>query len=279
VVPTQPSQEFHDPEEAAAAPGPEPASEPTSAEAEQDARGQPGLELPAAPPALGPGKAAAVRAPSTSSPAAEPPPRAGPQPAKQAGGRTFESCQQDAALMAMALAELAEGSRRGLTTVLLAAPEDQLDIARFFGEELVLVPRTALAAGAAPRYYRLAGAGSRGVETVSSALPLEGHRQYRDLFDYEYARLPAALRELRRSVPAREDVYLFAALLSPSEWALVIARRQEALARAGRDLSSVRQFVLRYAREPGGTFDLRMVEIVFSDGSRVRSDEAEQGAR
>jgi len=277
--PEEPAPELHDPVEVAAASAPEPASEPKSAETDGSAPGETELDLPAPRPGPGPGDAPPAIAPSTSARAAEPPPRAEPPPAKKAEGRTFEACRQDAALMAQARSELAEGSRKGLTTVLLAAPEDQLEIARFFGEELVLVPKTTLDASAAPRYFRLADAGSRGVETVPSAPPLEGHRQYRDLFDYEYARLPAALRDLRRSVPAREDVFLFAALLSPPEWALVIARRQEALARAGRDLSSVRQFVLRYAREPRGGFDLRVVEIVFSDGSRVRSGEPEQGVR
>jgi len=202
-----------------------------------------------------------------------------PPPAKKTGGRTLESCLQDAGLMAQARAELAEGARKGLTTVLLAAPEDQLEIARYFGEELVLVPRSTLDASTAPRYYRLTDAGSPAVETVSSAPPLDGHRQYRDLFDYEYARLPEALRELRRSVPAREDVYLFAALLSAPEWALVIARRQEALAVAGRELSAVHQCVLRYARGGRGSFDLSMVEMVLTDGTRVRPGETGQGAR
>jgi len=154
---------------------------------------------------------------------------------------------------------------------------DLLEIARFFSEELVLVPRTALDAAAAPRYYRLETSGSPRVETVTSAPPLRA--QYRDLFDYEYARLPAPLRDLRRSVPAREDVFLFASLLSPTEWALVIARREEALARTGRDLSSVRKFVLRCVRGPGGGFDMQVVEIVFSDGTRVRPGETGQGAR
>jgi hypothetical protein len=210
---------------------------------------------------------------------AQPPPAGEPPPPREDEARTAESCMQDPELMAQAQVELAEGLRKGLTTVLLAAPEDQLEIARFFGEELVLVPRATLARDAAPRYYRWTSAGSPGVETVASVPPLEGRPQYRDLFDYEYARLPAPLRELRRSVPAREDVYLFAALLSPPEWALVIARRQEALARAGRDLSSVRRLVLRYAREPKGSFDLCVVEIQFSDGARVRPDGTGQGVR
>jgi hypothetical protein len=67
---------------------------------------------------------------------------------------------------------------------------------------------------------------------------------------------------------AREDVYLFAAMLSAEEWALVIARRGEALVQAGRELDDVRRFVLRYTRLPGGAFDLRADQIVFTDGTR-----------
>lgn len=231
---------------------------------------------PVHPAVLGPGRG---EAPVTTTLAPPHAPAREPARTREDGTRTVESVMQDPELLAQARRELAEGQRKGLTTVLLASPEDQLEIARFFGEELVLVPRATLdPAAAAPRYYRL-DAGSLGVETVASALPLEGPRQYRDLFDYEYARLPAALRELRRCLPSREDVYLFGALLSPAEWALVIARRQEALVRAGRELSEVRQFVLRYARGPRVGFDLRVTEIAFGDGSRFRPADAAQGVR
>jgi hypothetical protein len=181
---------------------------------------------------------------------------------------------RDPALLAAARAEFERGNRKGFTTVLLSTPEDQLAIARFFGEELVLVPRAALDAAAATGYFRLVP-GERGapgesgrIERVAGAPQLENHRQYRDLFDYEYARLPDALRELRRSLVAREDVYLFAALLSVEEWALVIARRGAALADAGRELDDVRRFVLRYVPLVGGAYDLRVEEIVFTDGTR-----------
>jgi hypothetical protein len=176
---------------------------------------------------------------------------------------------RDPALLAAAREEFSLGNRKGFATVLLAAPEEQIEIARFFGEELVLVPRAALdSSGASPRYYRLSETGKPLVEEVAGAPPLEEHRQYRDLFDYEYARLPSPLRELRRSMVARGEIYLFAALLSAEEWALIIARRSEALARAGRELAEVRRFVLRYVRPPGGGFDLRAEEIVFGDGTR-----------
>jgi len=188
-----------------------------------------------------------------------------PPPARGA----VEALMHDPALVATARAEFSSGNKRGFTTVLLAAPEEQIEIARFFGEELVLVPRAALDPGnPEPGYFRVADRGAAVVERVDGAPRLEDHRQYRDLFDYEYARLPAPLRELRRSLVARGEVYLFAALLSAEEWALVIARRREALARAGRELAEVRRFVLRYARLSGGGFDLRAEELVFADGSR-----------
>ena len=86
-----------------------------------------------------------------------PPPRpAEPPPVKTSEGRTFASCQADEALMAQARVELSEGARKGLTTVLLAAPEEQLEIARFFSEEVVLVPRSTLGEGASPRPEQLA---------------------------------------------------------------------------------------------------------------------------
>ncbi len=184
---------------------------------------------------------------------------------------SVETLMHDPDLLDEARAEFTRGDRKGFTTVLLAAPEDQITIARFFGEELVLVPRSALDPGtASPAYFRVTDAGEPRVETVVGPPPLAGFRQYRDLFDYEYRHLPAALRDLRRSVPARTEIYLFAALLSAEEWALVIARRQAALALADRELADVRRFVLRYLQRPEGGFDLAVDEIVFTDGTRFR---------
>jgi len=227
----------------------------------------PVLELPEpSHPVLGPGTGSAPQAVSEA-----PPPE--PEPASQAGKEgpraAIESLMHDTELLAEARTELAGGLHKGFSTVLLAAPEEQVEIARFFGEELVLVPRTALdPSHPSPEYFRLSVTGAPSVERIGGGPPLEDHRQYRDLFDYEYARLPAALRELRRSLVARGDVYLFAALLSTQEWALVIARRRDALESAGRTQAEVRRFVLRYVHLPGGGFDLRPEELVFTDGSR-----------
>jgi len=205
------------------------------------------------------------------------PPEPG-EPASSAGPRSVESVMQDPLLLGEAREEVERGEPSGFETVLLARPEDQLEIARFFAEELVLVPRRSLAPEAeGAGYFRLAPSGAGTVEHVSHPPPLAQHRQYRDLFDYDYGRLPAGLRELRRSVLVRTEVYLFAALLSPAEWALVIARRREALVAAGRELADARRFVLRYTHRPAGGFDLRVDEIVFADGGRFRPEPRSEG--
>jgi hypothetical protein len=176
---------------------------------------------------------------------------------------------EDSALVLAAQDELGGRGRLGFTTVLLAQPEDQLDIAKFFGEQVVLVPKSAINPSAAsPRYFRISIDGPTGVETVHGRPSLDDSRQYRDLFDYEYARLPAPLRELRRSVLSRNEVFLFAALISPPEWAVVMTRREAALAEAGRGLSEVRSFQLRYRRLTAGRFEVEVAEILFQDGSR-----------
>ena len=195
-----------------------------------------------------------------------------------AHARSVEMAMHDPTLLSAARDELERGETNGFRTVLLALPEEQVAIARFFGEELVLVPRVTILPGTPePSYFRLSAAGEPEVERVAGAPPLERHRQYRDLFDYEYGRLPGALRELRRSVLARGEVYLFAALLSPEEWALVIARRRDALSASGRELADARRFVLRYVHRPSGGFDLAVDEIVFADGTRFRPEPRPQG--
>jgi hypothetical protein len=159
--------------------------------------------------------------------------------------------------------------------VLLASPREQLDIARFFGEELLLVPRASID----PRqerahYFRLAGDPPR-VERVDARPPLESWRQYRDLFDYEYAALPNPLRELRRSVLSRDEVFLFAALVPAREWAVVVGRRREALEQARRSPSEVRRYLLRYQRRADDGYDLRVEEIQFTDGTRFQPPASE----
>jgi hypothetical protein len=187
------------------------------------------------------------------------------------GPPTSETLMADAELLDDARSELAGEIRQGFATALLAAPQDQVDIARFFREELVLVPRRALDPSAErPHYFRLDVEDGARVERVDERPPLEGYRQYRDLFDYEYARLPAALRELRRSVLTRSEIYLFAALIPAREWAVVVGRRRAALDESGRAQEDVRRFVLRYERRPDAGFDVRVDEIVFRDGTRFR---------
>ncbi len=78
------------------------------------------------------------------------------------------------------------------------------------------------------------------------------------------------MRALRRSVLSRSEIYLFAALIPPQEWAVVIGRRREALAQAGRSLSEVERFTLRYERRTDGGTDVSVEEIAFADGSRFR---------
>ena len=177
----------------------------------------------------------------------------------------------DTDLLATAQSELSGDARQGFATVFLASPEEQIDIARFFGEELVLVPKRALNRDAEDSvYFRLAHDGPARIETIAGLAPLERFRQHRDLFAYEYARLPAPLRELRRSVLARSEIFIFAALIPAREWALVIGRRREALAESGRDLASVRRFVLEYVQDLDQRYDVRVIEIVFADGERFR---------
>lgn len=210
------------------------------------------------------------------SPAAESATATGPADAPQA----VSELMRDPTLLAAAGAELSGEERRGFATVLLAAPEDQLAIARFFGEELVLVPRAAIDPETAdPRWFRVADEPAR-VEEVRGRPLLERYRQYRDLLDYEYARLPDVLRELRLRVVSRRDVYVFAALIPAGEWAVVVARRNEALAHAMRDLADVRSFTLRYLELGAGAFDLAVDHVVFADGSRYRPPmtTAEKGA-
>jgi len=182
-----------------------------------------------------------------------------------------QAIMADPELLAQATAEVQGEASQGFTTVLLAAPEDQLTIARFFGEQLVLVPRSAIdPANDSPRYFHLTQTDPPTVTSVASRPPLRAYRRYRDLFAYEYARLPTPLRQLRRSVLARPEIYLFAALIPPREWALVIRRRTEALEQAGVASAEVRSFTLRYLKHPNEGFDFEVEDILLADGTRIR---------
>lgn len=201
----------------------------------------------------------------------EPEPR--PDPAESSGPAAIESLISDGELLASARSELSGEVPKGFATVFVTAPEDQVAIARFFGEELVLVPRAAMDPETTdPSWFRLCVGAAERIEHVRGRPPLARYRQYRDLFDYEYARLPGALRDLRRSVLLRSEVYLFAALIPPGEWAAVIGRRREALEWAGRDAADVRRVVVRYDRRSNEKYDIAVQEIVFHDGTRFRPE-------
>jgi hypothetical protein len=176
----------------------------------------------------------------------------------------------DRSLLAAAEKELAGEAALGFSTVLVSSPEDQLDIARVFGEEIVLVPRAALdteAAGVVS--YRLDLTAAPRVVEVAGRPALERYRQYRDLFSYDFERLPRPLRTLRSSVVRRDEVFLFAALIPAREWAVVVGRRQEALRSIGIEETDVERFVLRYIRLANGSFDLAVDEVHHVDGRRL----------
>ncbi|MEM8882848.1 MAG: hypothetical protein AAGD14_02120, partial [Planctomycetota bacterium] len=175
-----------------------------------------------------------------------------------------------------AAAEVSGRTRRGFRTVFYSSAEDQLAIARFFGEPVVLVPRK----GLDPRnhfYYRVDGASFDKIVRVNEKPPTNRFRQYRDLSSYEYAELPGMMRALRRRVPVRSDIYLFASLIPPSEWAVVIARRQAALATCqqqlsgARSLQDLRRVEMRYVPLSGGGFDIEVKQLVFADGTRWKN--------
>lgn len=167
--------------------------------------------------------------------------------------------------------ELSGKTRRGFRTVLYSAAEDQLAIARTFGEQLVLVPRKGLDPKR-PYYFVLNAAGgdisSGAVRRVDAKPPLAQYRQYRDLFAFEYSDLPDAVRVLRRKVTVRSDVFLFAALIPPSEWAVVMSRRAASLQLSGRKIEDLRRAEMRYVALPGGGYDIRVKQLIFADGSR-----------
>lgn len=235
--------------QAAEAPEPEPADEPVVAAAELGARdGAEDLEERAAPEA-------------PAEPLADPSPTA----AELSADRTL----RDQATRELSGAQ----ASLGFSTTLISSPEDQLDIARAFGEDIVLIPRAALGDGDDATSFRLRGLGGKSpqIESLQGRPDLEHSRQYRDLFAYEFQRLPAKIRELRRQVIRRDEVFLFAALIPASEWAVVIGRRQEACLAASVSEDDVEQYVLRYVRGADGGFDFVVDEILLASGKRIRS--------
>ncbi|MEE2940782.1 MAG: hypothetical protein VX460_10390 [Planctomycetota bacterium] len=188
--------------------------------------------------------------------------------AARALAEEVRALQRDEDLLGVARSEVEGDVKRGFQTVLYSDPEDQLDIARAFGEQVVLVPRAALDPGAASegvRSFRLDPASGRIIE-VPGRPALDRFRQYRDLLGYEFARLPEPMRELRKLIVRRDEIFVFAALVPAGEWALVVARRRAALRQHGATEEDVARFELRYVRLPGGSFDLRVDRIVLADG-------------
>ncbi len=197
-----------------------------------------------------------------------------PDPSRDAA-RELRKIGNTPKLMEQATREVSGKSRKGFFTTFLCSARDQLDIARYFGEPVVLVPR----AGLRPKgeyYHRLVLTGEPDIEEVRAPAPLTQYRQYRDLFAFNYESLPTPIRELRRRVFVRGDIYLFAALIPPREWGLVITRRDTALKEfnrrhGGRERThdDVRGFTMRYVRLPGGAFDIEVTKINFDDGTVV----------
>ena len=179
---------------------------------------------------------------------------------------------KDASLLDVARKELSGEAKSGFTTSFRSRPEDQLAIARAFGEPVVLVPRSALGSEASARSYELDLARSKPrVKTVKGRPPLERYRQYRDLFSFEFARLPEEVRELRTSVVRRDEVFLFAALIPASEWAVVIGRRREALERLSVDEDDVEEFVMTYVRGANDTFDIAVDALRLANGKTIQN--------
>ncbi|MEO1698082.1 MAG: hypothetical protein AAFU73_12365 [Planctomycetota bacterium] len=173
-------------------------------------------------------------------------------------------------LVRLAYAELSGEAALGFSTVLLSDPADQLAIARAFGEEVVLVPRATIDPNEPrPGYWRIEPKSlERGVprvESVEGRPALERFRQHRTFLRYDYAALPEPLRDLRKRVIRRDDLYIFGALIPASEWAVVIGRRREALEVLGVAEEDVEQFVLSYVRTRDG-FDVAVDRVVTADG-------------
>ncbi|PCJ52673.1 MAG: hypothetical protein COA70_11810 [Planctomycetota bacterium] len=210
--------------------------------------------------------------------ATPPPPEAGAPEGEEDGESveakdqpdfSAETVMQDSSLLAAAEQELSGEVRKGFHSVFLASAEEQISIGQYFGERMVMVPKSALDPNnSRPYYFEVSFRRENPkVVRVAGKPPLEQFRQYRDLFGYPYNDLPDILRELRRSVLARNEVFLFGVLIPSPEWALAIDRRSRALQASGREISSVQQFVLRYITTPQGGYDFEITSIQFSDGT------------
>ncbi len=195
---------------------------------------------------------------------------AGPQPIEDPR-ETTDELARNSELLALAEDELGGADvALGFATTLISEPEQQLQIAQAFGEEIVLVPKAALLEGSEALSFRMRPGASPRTEKLQGLPDLQRSRQHRDLFAYDLGRLPDELRALRRNVIRRDEVFLFAALIPASEWAIVIGRRREAVRAAGVLESDVERYVLRYIPQPRGGFDFLVEEIHLAGGERLR---------
>lgn len=185
---------------------------------------------------------------------------------------TLEELTEDRELLEAARKELDGEVKLGFSTRFIGAARDQLAIARAFGEQVVLIPRSALDDddASASSYVLDLGRGNQ-VRKVPGRPDLSRFRQYRDLFGFEFSALPEPMRRLRTSVVRRDEIFLFAALIPAREWAVAVGRRREALDRIGRTEEEAERFTLRYVPVPDGRFDFSVEAIDFSDGSTWRA--------
>lgn len=194
-----------------------------------------------------------------------------PEPAPQPERPTTDELATDVDLLRQAEDELSGVDvALGFATTLISEPEQQLQIARAFGEEILLVPKAALGSDSDAASFRLRPGVSNRKETLLGLPDLQNARQHRDLFAYDPGRLPEEIRELRRSVIRRDEVFLFAAMIPASEWAVVIGRRREAVEAAGVSESEVERYVLRYVPVTGDKFDFFVEELHLADGTKLR---------
>lgn len=185
---------------------------------------------------------------------------------------TLQQLTEDRELLEAARKELDGEVKLGFSTQFIGAAKDQLAIARAFGEQVVLIPRSALddEDASASSYVLDLGRGTQ-VRKVPGRPDLSHFRQYRDLFGFEFSALPEPMRRLRTSVVRRDEVFLFAALIPAHEWAVAVGRRREALDRIGRAEEDVERFTLRYVPASNGRFDFSVEAIDFADGSTWRA--------
>jgi len=198
-----------------------------------------------------------------------------PEPAEDRIRQEIKNISSSRKLVDDARHELVGRTRRGFTTEFDTATSDQLAIARYFGEQVLLIPRK----GLNPRnhhYFVIDAATSFETRRVND-VPPSNFRQVRDLLDRDirYASLPGPLKTLRRQVTLSSEIFLFAAPIPPREWAIVMARRAAALERCNaelggseRTLKDLRRVKMRYVPLAGGGFDIQVKEFVFADGAR-----------